>query len=72
MSAANSDKKAHNDAQNLAEGMRQAAIVPGASFLTIRNVEIAFYRAVARSALANGVQPSSAMVALKGLGVTGL
>ena len=72
MAAANSSSTAHNNTQNAAEGARQAAVIPGASFLTIRNAEIAFYRAVVRSALANGVGVSSAMQILKALGVTGL
>jgi hypothetical protein len=31
-----------------------------------------FFRTVVKAALANGVSPAGAMVALKGLGVTGL
>ena len=72
MSAANSNNGVHNNAQNQAEGARQAAVAPGATPATIRTAEIAFYRAVVTSALANGVGVSSAMSALKHLGVTGL
>ena len=72
MSAANSNNSAHNNTQNQAEGVRQAAIAPGATLATINAAEVAFYRSVVRSALANGIGVSSAMTALRGLGVTGL
>ena len=71
MSAANSTKKTHNDTQNAAEGVRQAAVA-GASQPAIRTAEIAFYRTVVASALANGVSTEAAMSALRNLGVTGL
>jgi hypothetical protein len=72
MSADKSYIKAHDDAVAKAEGSRQAAAVAGASQATVVSADVTFYRAVAKSAIANSVSPSAAMQVLRDLGVTGL
>jgi hypothetical protein len=54
----------------VAEGVRQAAVV-GATQRAINTAEIAFYRSVVSSAVANGCEVSAAMSALRNLGVGG-
>jgi hypothetical protein len=63
--------KSHDDLVAKAEGVRQAAAVPGASQATLVSADVTFYKAVVNSALANGVSPAAAMQALKELGQSG-
>ena len=72
MSQGNSGIKAHDDVVNAAEGVRQAALVGTPTQTAVKNAEIIFYRAVAKSALKNGCGVEAAMSALKSLGVTGI
>jgi hypothetical protein len=72
MSNAPTGIKAHDDVVNAAEAARQSLITPTTPQATVISADVAFYRSVVRSALKNGVSPSAAMQALKGLGVTGL
>jgi hypothetical protein len=71
-SPSTSGKKAHDDTVIAAEGVRQTAITPTTPQATVNAAEIAFYRTVAKSALANGVSPSAAIRALQNLGQTGI
>jgi hypothetical protein len=71
-SASNSGKKTHDDTVNAAAGAAQSAITATTPQATVRATEIALYRTIVTSALANGVSPSSAIRALQSLGVTGL
>ena len=54
-----------------AQSVQQAAIVPGASFTTVLNANIALYRTGLASALANGVNTQCHIVALYELGTGG-
>jgi hypothetical protein len=63
--------RAYDSAVIAAEGVRQTAVAAASSQAAVINAEITFYRAVVKAAIANGVSPSGAMVALRGLGVTG-
>jgi hypothetical protein len=69
-STTNGINRAYDSAALAAEGVRQVAVV-GASQATVISAEITYYRALVKAALANGVSPAGAMVALRGLGVTG-
>jgi hypothetical protein len=71
MSNALTGVKAHDDTVAKAELVRQS-VAPGSSQATYTSADVTFFRAVARSALANGVSPSAAMSALKALGQTGI
>lgn len=71
MSNSLTGNKAHDDTVAKAEGVRQSVAV-GSSQATYISADVTFYRAVAKSALANGVSPSAAMSALKALGQTGI
>src|SRR6478672_9583029 len=53
MSTIASGKSAHETAVNLAEGQRQAAVVPGVTAATVRAAEITFYKSMLASALSN-------------------
>jgi hypothetical protein len=66
MSTIASGKSAHDTAVAVAEGVRQAAVVPGATQATVRAAEIAFYKSVLTSALANnnGAGTGAAITAL--------
>lgn len=72
MAQGNSGIKAHDDVVNAAEAVRQAALVGTPTQTAVKNAEVIFYRAVARSAIKNGCGIEPAMTALRGLGVTGL
>jgi glutamate-1-semialdehyde aminotransferase len=72
MSQGNSGIKAHDDVVNAAEAVRQAALVGTPTQTAVKNAEIVFYRAVAKSALKNNCGVEAAMSALKSLGVTGI
>lgn len=72
MSVTRTGLQAHDNTCNMAEGTRQAAVVPGASQATVRTAEIAHYRACKASALTNGVNPSCFVDALYALGTGGL
>ena len=63
--------KAHDDTVAKAELVRQS-VAAGSTQATYIGADVVFYRAVAKSALANGVSPSAAMSALKSLGQTGI
>jgi hypothetical protein len=71
MSVGNSGVRAHDQAQNATEGVRQTAVAAASSQSAVKTAEITFHRAVVKSALANGVSPSASMQALHELGVTG-
>lgn len=71
MSNSPTGNKIHDDTVAKAEGVRQS-VPAGSSQATYISADVVFYRAVARSALSNGVSPSAAMSALKALGQTGI
>jgi hypothetical protein len=63
---------AHDSTVNAAELVLQSAVAAANNnAVTIRNAEVTYYRAVVKSALANGVSPAASMQALKELGVSG-
>jgi hypothetical protein len=66
----NGASRAYDSAVLAAELTRSNAIV-GASQAAVNTATIVYYRALVKAALANGVSPSSAMQALKELGVSG-
>jgi hypothetical protein len=68
----NGINRAFDTAAIAAEGVRQAGITPTTAQATVNSVEITYYRAVAKAAIADGCSPSGAMAALKSLGVTGI
>lgn len=70
MSSSLTGNKTHDDAVSKGEGVRQS-VASGSSQATYISADVLYYRAVAKSALANGVSASAAMSALKELGVTG-
>jgi hypothetical protein len=71
MSNSLTGNKVHDDTVAKAEGVRQSVAV-GSSQATYISADVVFYRAVVKSALANGLSPSAAMSALREKGVTGL
>jgi hypothetical protein len=71
MSNAPTGIKSHDDAVVKAEGVRQTAVAAASSQSAVKTAEVTYYRAVVKSALANGVSPSASMQALHELGVTG-
>jgi hypothetical protein len=68
----NGINRAFDTAAIAAERVRQSGITPTTAQATVNSVEITYYRAVAKAAIADGCSPSAAMAALKSLGVTGL
>ena len=72
MSVIKSGNKTHDDTCVLAEGARQQAVgVAGVSQATVRTAEIAFYRALMASAVANGLPSAQFGAALRDLGTGG-
>jgi len=67
-----SENKTHAANIVLAEQVRQASVTPASTQQASNAAEIAYFRSVLRSAIANGCETSSASSALKALGVTGL
>jgi hypothetical protein len=67
-STTNGINRAYDSAVIAAEGVRQAAVTPTTAQATVIAAEITYYRAAVKAALANGVSPSGAMVALRSLG----
>jgi hypothetical protein len=65
-----SNVKVHDDQVAKAEGVRQS-VAAGSSQAAYISADVAFYRAVVNSALANGVSTAAAMQAFKELGQTG-
>jgi hypothetical protein len=62
----------HDNTCDRAEGTRQAAVnVAGVSQATVRTAEIAFYRALIASAVANGLPSAQFGAALRDLGTGG-
>jgi hypothetical protein len=68
----NGINRAFDTAVIAAEGVRQVAVAAVSSQPAINTIEITYYRAVAKAAIADGCSPSAAMAALKSLGVAGL
>ena len=63
----------HDTAVAVSEGVRQAAIAPGATQATARAADIAHYRAALASAKANnGVNAYQFIIALQELGTGGV
>jgi hypothetical protein len=71
MSISKSGNKSHDDTANAAEGVRQIAVAAAASQSAARTAEIAYYRALKTSALANGVGIEPIVAALRELGTSG-
>lgn len=65
-----SGNKAHDDTIAKADGVRQS-VAPGSAQSVYVSADVTFFKAVATSAIANGVSPAAAMQALKELGQTG-
>jgi hypothetical protein len=63
---------AHDTNVAAAELTRQNAVAAATTQSALTTANINYHRAIATSALANGVSPSVSMSALKALGVTGL
>jgi fructose-1-phosphate kinase PfkB-like protein len=70
-SSTNGISRAFDSDAIAAEGVRQVVVAAASSQAAVISAEITYFRAVVKSALKNGVSPSGAMVALRGLGVTG-
>jgi hypothetical protein len=69
MSVNQSDNKAHRDAVNLAEGVRQVSVAAaGSSQSSALSAEVTFFRACIASAKTNGVPVSHYTEALRSLG----
>jgi hypothetical protein len=68
----NGINRAFDTAVIAAEGVRQGLITPTTAQATVNSIEISYYRAVAKAAIADGCSPSAAMSALRSLGVTGI
>jgi len=66
-----SGNRIHDAAVTAAEGVRQAAVTPSSSAAAVRAAEAQFYRTVKASAIANGVSPEQAILALDELGFNG-
>ena len=71
MSTSNSGNQTHDNAVRAAEGTRQTATA-GASQAAVNTAEIAFYRSVRASALANGCGVETSVNALRALGTGGI
>jgi hypothetical protein len=73
MSIPYSSSTAHNSAAYMAELTRQNAIAAAAgNQASIIAADVAYHRAIAKSALASGVSASVSLSALRALGVTGI
>jgi hypothetical protein len=70
-STTNGLSRGYDTAAIAAEGVRQTAVAAASSQTVVMAAEITYYRTLVKAAIANGVSPAGAMVALKGLGVTG-
>jgi hypothetical protein len=70
MAASKTGNKSFDDTAAQQEGVRQTA-VSGATQSAARTAEIAYFRALVTSALANGISPSNFIQALFALGVPG-
>ncbi len=64
--------KGHDDTVNSAESVRQGLVTSTTAQATVNSAEITYFRAVAKSALKNGVSTAASMSALRNLGVTGI
>ena len=67
MSAHKTSNPAFDAAANVAEAVRQSAIV-GASQPAVMSAEVTYFRSVYKAAIANNVSPSVFIEALKSLG----
>lgn len=72
MSTSQSGNKTHDDAVAKAESIRQSASVPGTAQATVKAADIGHYRSCLSSALANGINPTCFIQALRDLGTGGM
>jgi hypothetical protein len=68
----NSSSASHNATVQAAEMTRQASVAAATTQAQLNAAALAFHRAVAKSAIANGCGVEPSMTALRALGVTGL
>jgi len=68
----NTSSASHNATVQAAEMQRQASVATATNQSQLNAAARAFHTAVAKSAIANGCSPEPSMIALRGLGQTGI